>query len=190
MVPAKMGRQTSAALGSPGFAIFTGPFRSPRKSAAGEDCLPRLAHLPAPCRFGRATGSTSKPERGSGSAHAVALPDPFHGDCPGLHPAFRNPTARLPRSGQLQPGALVFGQLFGPPLGGSLEPLCAPPTIWDNSFSSRVRRVSLDNASFLCPFFMKHLLSRYQGDPTSNKSNKRGNKNDLKITEPDCVSAN
>jgi hypothetical protein len=69
--------------------------------------------------------------------------------------AFGLPVARVTRSGQEQPAALVFGQLFGPPLGGSLEPLCAPPTIWDSSFSSSVRRVSLDSVSFFS--FMESL---------------------------------
>src|SRR4029453_9681136 len=65
--------------------------------------------------------------------------------------AFGLPVARVPRSGQEQPGRLVFGQLFGPPFGGVLAPLWSPPTIRDSSFSSSVRRVSFDRVSF---FFM------------------------------------
>jgi hypothetical protein len=80
---------------------------------------------------------------------ARALPDPFEPrlSCNPWY-AFGLPAARVTRPGQEQPGALVFGQLFGPPFGGWLEPLCAPPTIWDISFSSSVRRVSLDRVSF------------------------------------------
>jgi hypothetical protein len=82
---------------------------------------------------------------------ARALPDPIESrlSCQPLVRVFGLPAARVTRSGYRQPGDLVFGQLFGPPLGGSLEPLCSPPTIRDSSFSSSVRSVSLDSVSFL-----------------------------------------
>jgi hypothetical protein len=64
------------------------------------------------------------------------------------HYAFGLLAARITRSGYEQPGALVFGQLFGPPFGGWLEPLWAPPATRDSSCSSSVRRVSLARVSF------------------------------------------
>jgi hypothetical protein len=77
-------------------------------------------------------------------------------DCP-ANPCYASGlgAARVTRPGYRQPGDLVFGQLFGPPLGGSFPPLCSPPTIWDSSFSSSVRRVSFDRVNF---FFMESPL--------------------------------
>src|SRR6266536_1330230 len=66
-----------------------------------------------------------------------------------IHYRFGLLTARY----YLQPGSLVFGQLFGPPWGGSWLPL-SPPTTSARSRSSSVRRVSLDSVSFFS-FFMR-----------------------------------
>src|SRR5215207_10352485 len=82
---------------------------------------------------------------------ARGLPAPFESRL-SCHPccAFGLPVARGTRAGQVQllPGPLVFGQVFGPPCGGTWPPLWSPPTIWARSFSSSVRRVSLDRVSF------------------------------------------
>jgi hypothetical protein len=74
-----------------------------------------------------------RPETWDQTAHmACALPDPFESRL-SYYPcyAFGLPVARVTRSGQVQllPGPLVFGQVFGPPCGGTWPPLCAPPTI-------------------------------------------------------------
>src|SRR5215217_7103903 len=80
VVPDKMGRQHFAALASSGFAIRPGPLRSRRKSAAGAK-LPSTTWLTSPRRaavFRQRHRVVVRPERGLGSARALALPDPFH----------------------------------------------------------------------------------------------------------------
>src|SRR5215216_3511941 len=171
-VPDKMGRQQLAALASSGLVIRPAPLRSPECKKAGVEC--RIAWHSAAhssraaprCLPAAATVSSSDPKGGirQPTWHVRCL-IPSSRDCPATPwYAFGLPVARVTRSGQEQPGALVFGQLFGPPRGGSLEPLWAPPTIWDSSFSSSVRRVSLDSVSFFS--FMESL-------PRDIRSNRR-----------------
>src|SRR5215218_1514376 len=161
-VPDKVGRQQLAAVAASGFAITSGPTpltrtqesrrRVQNRLALRRSLLPRRAAVSS-CGGNRVV----RPEMGirQPTWHVRCL-IPSSRDCP-ANPwyAFGLPAARVTRSGQEQPDALVFGQLFGPPFGGVLLPLCAPPTIWDRSFSSSVRRVSFDRVSF---FFMNFPL--------------------------------
>src|SRR6266536_5070631 len=106
--------------------------------ALSRSLLPRAAlflrRLPCPCR----TGKMDRAAR----VNVGCL----------IHYRFELLTARY----YLQPGSLVFGQLFGPPWGGSWLPL-SPPTTRDRSRSSSVRRVSLESVSFF-PFFTESFI--------------------------------
>src|SRR6266545_3309645 len=173
-VPDKMGRQQLAALASSAFVIRRphSAYNKAGKPAPSAE-LPGIPPPtpPAPrCLPAAATVSPSDPKWDQAAHMARALPGPFESRL-SCQPVLRRvtrfglPAVRVTRSGQEQPGALVFGQLFGPPCGGSLAPLCAPPTTWASSFSSSVRRVSLDRVSFLSsmdpsPFGMPEEPSR------------------------------